>query len=154
MYSILLTTHSIFRWLVLASLIYALYRSYHGLLKKSSYTNFDDRIRHTTATILHIQFVIGLWLYFVSPIVDYFLKNFQGAIHQRDVRFFAMEHSTMMFIAVIVISIGSSMAKRRQTDQKKFKTIAIWFTIGLIIILLSIPWGFSPFTSRPYFRTF
>jgi hypothetical protein len=60
----------------------------------------------------------------------------------------------MMLIAVAVISIGSSSAKRKNTDQAKFKTIAIWFTIGLLIVLGSIPWPFSPLVSRPYWRMF
>ena len=65
-----------------------------------------------------------------------------------------MEHVTMMVIAVAVITIGSMSAKRKETDKEKFKTIAIWYTIGLVIIFLSIPWAFSPFTSRPYLRGF
>jgi hypothetical protein len=154
MYAFLLTTHSLFRWLVLVSLLYALYRSYTAWVTKRNYTKFDDTVRHTTATICHVQFLIGLWLYWISPIVGYFLDNFKSAVHERDLRFFGMEHITMMFVAIVVVSIGSSMAKGKQTDEAKFKTIAIWYTVGLIIIFLSIPWSFSPFTSRPYFRAF
>lgn len=98
------------------------------------FTLFDDKVRHTTATISHIQLVIGVLLYFVSPVVDYFLHYFPSAIHERDIRFFGMEHSTMMFLAIVVITIGSSGAKRRQADKTKFKTIAITYTIGLLII--------------------
>jgi hypothetical protein len=98
--------------------------------------------------------LIGLWLYLISPLVGYFLDNFKSAVHERDLRFFGMEHITMMLVAVVVVSIGSSTAKRKQTDEGKFKTMTIWYTAGLIIIFLSIPWNFSPFTSRPYFRTF
>ncbi|MEJ7740420.1 MAG: hypothetical protein WKF97_23625 [Chitinophagaceae bacterium] len=65
-----------------------------------------------------------------------------------------MEHITMMLTAIIVITIGSAKTKRKSTDQEKFKTMATWFTIGLLIILTSIPWPFSPLTSRPFFRPF
>ncbi|GAB3173592.1 hypothetical protein GCM10027291_30180 [Telluribacter humicola] len=98
--------------------------------------------------------MLGLGLYFISPIIDYFLHNFWDAIHQREIRFFGMEHSSMMIAAVVVITIGSAKAKRRQTDAEKFRTMAIWFAIGLFIILTSIPWSFSPLTSRPNFRAF
>jgi hypothetical protein len=67
-------------------------------------------------------------------------------------RFFGMEHITMMVIAIVIITIGSAKVKRQPTDQQRFKTMAIWFTIALMIIFSSIPWQFSPFTSRPYFR--
>ena len=86
--------------------------------------------------------------------MDYFMKNFKEAVHQKDIRFFGMEHSIMMVVAIVLITIGSVIAKRKSTDQDKFKTVAIWFTIGLIIILISIPWTFSPFVSRPNFRSF
>ena len=111
-------------------------------------------VRHWTATIAHIQLIIGLWLYAVSPITNYFINNSQEAIHLREIRFFGMEHSLMMLIAIIVITIGSVKAKRQSTDTEKFKTMAIWFTVGLLIILSSIPWQFSPLTSRPHFRAF
>jgi hypothetical protein len=100
------------------------------------------------------QFLIGLALYAFSPMVRYFLFNFGTAVHQRDARFFGMEHITMMFIAVAVISTGSIKAIKKETESEKFRTIAIWFSVGLLIIFLSIPWEFSPFSRRPYFRMF
>jgi hypothetical protein len=154
MYSFLLALHSLVRWFVLAALLLALYRAYRGWLGHRPYTRLDDTIRHGSATILHIQFMLGVILYFISPIVDYFLKNFNVALHERQIRFFGMEHSSMMFLAVVLVSVGSSLAKRRNTDAKKFKTMAIWFTIGLLVILSSVPWAFSPLISRPYFRGF
>ena len=154
MYSTLLASHSLVRWLVLASLLFALFRAYHGWFSKRAFTPFDNSVRHWTATIAHIQLVLGLYLYFVSPITDYFLHHFKEAVHLREIRFFGMEHSLVMFIAITLITIGSAKAKRKQTDLEKFKTIAIWFSIGLLAILSSIPWAFSPLTSRPNFRPF
>jgi hypothetical protein len=153
MYHFLIVAHSLFRWLVLISLLYAIYRAYVGWFSKKVFTSLEHSIRNFASTITNIQFLIGLWLYFKSPIVDYFWNNVKVAIHERDIRFFGIEHITMMFIAVAIINTGSSLGKRRSTDKAKFKTTAIWFTIGLTIIFLSIPWHFSPFTSRPYYRT-
>ena len=154
MYITLLTIHSLLRWLVLAGLLFAIYRAYRGWLQDKTFTPFENFVRHSSVTIVHIQFLVGLFLYFVSPVVDYFLHNFKSAVHERNIRFFGMEHVTMMVIAVSVITMGSMSAKRKEGDTAKFKTIAIWYTIGLVIIFLSIPWKFSPFTSRPYFRWF
>lgn len=154
MYPTLLALHSLVRWLVLASLLYALYRAYRGWRGHRPFTKHDDLVRHTTATIAHIQLTLGLTLYFISPIVDYFVHHFKEAVHERQIRFFGMEHITMMLIAIALISVGSAKAKRKTTDRDKFKTMAIWFTIGLLVIVSSIPWAFSPLTSRPYFRGF
>lgn len=154
MYSTLLVLHSLIRWFVLASLLFAIFRAYKGWRSQKRFSKFDNSVRHWTATIAHIQLIIGLWLYFVSPIINYFLHNYNEAVHQREIRFFGMEHSLMMLIAMIVITIGSVKAKRKSTDTEKFKTMAIWFSVGLFIILTSIPWGFSPLVSRPYYRPF
>ena len=149
-----LIIHSLFRWLVLRSLIFAIYRAYSGWFSKRSFTKFDSGVRHWTASIAHIQLTIGIWLYFISPIVSYFLSNLSGAIHERTPRFFGIEHSSMMLLAVIIISIGSAKAKRRTVDLEKFKTMAIWYSTGLLIIVANIPWSFSPLISRPEFWMF
>lgn len=154
MYSTLLTLHSWVRWLVLISLVFAVYRAYTGWRSNKTFSKWDDRMRLTTTSIAHIQLTLGLWLYFVSPIVDYFLKNFITAVHMRETRFFGMEHITMMVIAVVLLTIGSVKTKRAETHQKKFKTMLIWFGIILLVIFLSIPWSFSPFTNRPLYRPF
>jgi hypothetical protein len=154
MYPTFLALHSLVRWLVLASLLFTIYRAYHGLFTKRTFSRFDNSVRHWTATIAHIQLMIGLLLYFISPIINYFLHNYTEAVRQREIRFFGMEHSLMMMIAIVVITIGSAQAKRKQTDMEKFKTMAVWFTVGLLIILTSIPWAFSPLASRPNFRPF
>lgn len=154
MYNTLLALHSLMRWLILVSLIFAIIRGYYGWLLNKPYLKFDNRVRHITATVAHIQLVIGAWLYLISPIVAYFLHHFNTAVHERTIRFFGMEHVTMMLIGIIVITIGSAKAKRKTTDREKFKTMAVWFTIALLIILSSIPWSFSPLISRPNFRPF
>jgi len=154
MYTTVLAIHSLVRWLVLASLLFAIFRAFNGWSSKRSFSRVDNSVRHWTATIAHIQLIFGLVLYFISPIVNYFLHNFNDAVHRREIRFFGMEHSLMMVIAIVVITIGSARAKRKLTDPEKFKTMALWFSVGLLIILSSVPWAFSPLISRPYFRPF
>jgi uncharacterized membrane protein len=154
MYAFILALHSLIRWFVLASLIFALYRAYGGWLLKKTYSKIDDRVRIITANIAHIQLTIGIWLYFISPIANYFISHFKEAVHERQIRFFGMEHITMMLIGITLITIASAKAKRKITDHEKFKTMAIWLTIALLVILSSIPWSFSPLISRPLFRPF
>lgn len=154
MYPTLLALHSLTRWLVLGSLIFAIFWSYRGWLTDKKYLQFDDLTRHIAATTAHVQLVLGIVLYFISPIVSYFLNNFNTAVHERTIRFFGMEHIAMMLTGITIITIGSFKAKRKATDKDKFKTMAIWFTIALLIILSSVPWSFSPLISRPNFRGF
>lgn len=154
MYPTLLALHSLTRWLVLISLVYAIYRAYRGQRKHLPFSKLDNTVRHVTATIAHIQLVWGLWLYIISPLTEYFRDHFSTAVHDRQFRFFGMEHSLMMLTAVTLITIGSAKAKRQATDQQKFKMMATWYTIALLVILSSVPWSFSPLISRPNFRAF
>ncbi len=154
MYTILLSIHSILRWIVLISLLFAIYRAYSGLFSKRTYTKFDNSVRSWTLIIAHIQLLEGIILYFISPLIKYFLHNFKDAVHQGEIRFYGMEHTSMMLLAIVILTIGSAKTRRKKTDANKFKTMAIWFTIGLLIILVSIPWPFSPLSGRPYFRMF
>lgn len=152
MYNVLLVIHSMVRWLVLISLVFAVYRSFIGWRQNRAFTKNDNRFRHITATLAHVQWTVGMTLYFFSPIVHYFYKNFNEAVHQREIRFFGMEHITMMALSIIALTIISIKVKRIQDDNRKFKTMFIGYSVVLLVIFLSIPWSFSPFTSRPLFR--
>ncbi|QMU30407.1 hypothetical protein [Adhaeribacter radiodurans] len=154
MYPTLLALHSLVRWLVLASLLLAIIYAYKGWFTNKQYSRSDNIIRNIATSFAHIQITIGLFLYYLSPLTTYFLHYFKDALHQREIRFFGMEHSFIMFLSLVLITIGSSKVKRLTDDKQKFKTMAIWFTIGLVLILSSIPWAFSPLVSRPYFRAF
>ena len=154
MYSTLLAIHSLIRWFVLISLMYAIYRAYKGWKTNKLFSKFDDSIRHNTATIAHVQLIFGVWIYLISPLITYFYSNFNEALHQREIRFFGMEHSIMMFTGIILLTIGSLKTRRKTIDLEKFKTMFIWYLISFLVIITSIPWKFSPLISRPYFRYF
>ncbi len=154
MFATLLAIHSLLRWFILASIVYSIFLAFRGWFRNRPFTSYDHWVRIITVSFVHIQLIIGVWLYFISPIVAYFLKNFSESLHQTQLRFFGMEHITMMLIGISLVTIGSSKARRKKTDKEKFKVIAIWYSIALVIIFTSIPWAFSPFTSRPYFRMF
>lgn len=150
----LLALHSLLRWLIVIALLLCVFRAFQGWLVKKNYLKIDQYLNVLTLVFLYAQLVLGLILYFKSAFVDYFLNNFKEAIHMRDFRFFGMEHITAMCISIVLITMGYAKMKEKETDQEKFKTLAFWFTFGLIILWLSIPWSFSPFTSRPDFRPF
>lgn len=152
MYEVLLRLHSFTRWLVLLSLVFAIVIAYKGWIGKKPFTVLANKVRHITATVSHVQLLLGLLLYFISPLVQYFLTYFKEAVHQREYRFFGMEHISMMVIAITLITIGSSSAKRKTGDTVKYKIMALWFTAALLVIISSIPWPFSPAVSRPWIR--
>lgn len=148
----LLVVHSFLRWLVLASLLYAIVNAFFRWRSGASYKKGDNLARVLAVIISHTQLVVGLSLYFISPIVSYFWQNFSTAVHERHIRFFGMEHIVVMIAAVAVLTIGSAKSKRKATDAQKHRTVYVWFTVALLLILSSIPWAFSPLVSRPWLR--
>lgn len=154
MYTFTLALHSLNRWAVLISLILICVTSFLGWKRQLAFDRKNGILQTITLSLAHLQLVIGLYLYFISPISNYFLSHFSEAVHERELRFFGMEHILVMLLAIILITIGSSKVKKATADVQKFKLQFIWFGIGLLLILSSIPWSFSPLISRPLFRLF
>lgn len=137
MYSGLLHAHSGLRWFVLIFLIVAIANAF-SKKKSDVWTPKDKKLSAMTMGMVHLQFVIGLVLYFISPKVS----HTEGFMQNSVLRFYAVEHIAMMIIAIALISIGHSKAKKAATDSKKFGAIATFYLIGLLIMLASIPWPF------------
>jgi NADH:ubiquinone oxidoreductase subunit 2 (subunit N) len=132
---ILVRAHSGLRWVVLGLLVYAIF---NALRKKDFYAKSDRMLNMFAMVSLHIQLVIGLILYFTSEKVK-FVDGWMGDSIRR---FYGMEHILLMVIAIVLVTIGHAKAKRATESAKKHKTILIFYAIGLILIIASIPWPF------------
>jgi len=152
MHQFFLHIHSYWRWLVLVSMLIIVLKSIIGYKSNSDYNSKDATLRKVTVSILHIQFILGSIIYSFSPLVKTFFKNISENIHEREIRFFAIEHSLMMLIAIVIVTIGAVKVKKQPDIKLQHKTTYVWFSIALIIILLNIPWEFSPLVNRPSFR--
>ena len=140
-YELILVMHDITRWLVLVVGIYAVVRAFLGWLGKKPWVKADHSAGVSFTSILDIQVLLGLVLYFVSPITTSGLRNFGDAMKVADVRFFLVEHSLIMVIAVILAHIGSAQAKKAASDLQKHRRAALWFLGALVLILAIIPWN-------------
>jgi len=140
--------------MVLLSLLLSIGKAYMGYTGNKPFSKTDNALRHWTATIAHIQLMLGVVLYIKSPLVQYFWNDTSTAVQYTEPTFFALYHFILMSVAVVLITIGSALAKRGATDKKKYKTMLTWFTITLLIIFIAIPWNFLPWISRPYIRIF
>lgn len=133
--------HSGLRWLVLIALIIAIVNAIGKTSGKVSFTDKDKKIGLFALIFTHIQLLIGLVLYFTSPKVV-----FSGEAMKSDVlRFFLVEHSLLMLVAVVLITIGYSRSKKAVEAGKKFKSVLIFYLIGLILMLAGIPWPFMDY---------
>lgn len=148
LYPFLKDTHSILRWVVLLTALWALARVWVGLLKNSDWSKKDRIAGVAFTSALNLQFLIGIVLYGISPLTKAAMANFGAAMKDGMLRFYAVEHPTMMFLAVVLAQVGFSLSKRHGTDRGKFLRAAIFYTIAFVLILASIPWPFSKY-ARP-----
>ncbi len=150
----LLSLHSLFRWLLSAALVTTLFRAFIGYKKALPFGKDINALRHWTATMAHVQLIIGITLYGQSPVTKYFWNNFNTAKHNTDNLFFGLIHILLMLAAITILTIGSATAKRKAVDADKYKTILLWYSVALVVLLAAIPWPFSPLAQRPLLRPF
>lgn len=135
------TIHSYWAYLVLAILILAVLNAITGLTSKREFKDKDLRLSLFTLIVSHIQLLIGLATFYLSEKYDVMKELGMGvAMKNTELRKIIIEHPIMMIIAIVLITMGWSKHKKKNSDTAKFKTIAIFYTIALILVLSRIPW--------------
>ncbi len=131
---ILVILHSLNRFVLLALLLVVLYKSLMGWLNKSAYTNADDKLSLGLFISTHTQLLLGLILYFISPVVI-----FSGASMKDSVaRYWLVEHITGMLIAIVLITMARITAKKLSDSTAKHKRLFVFNAIALVIVLAII----------------
>ncbi len=142
MYDTIQTLHSYWAYLVLLILVLATFNALFKTFGDKEYEAKDFRISLFTLIVSHIQLLIGLILYFVSPRLSLFSESGMGEIMKDSVnRLYLVEHPLVNIIAVALITIGYSKHKKKLTSKAKLKTISIFYTIALVLFLSRIPWS-------------
>jgi len=137
MYNGLLHAHSGLRWIALFLIIATIIISFTS--KNKPYSATEKKLGLFSLISVHIQLIIGFILYLgVSPKITFP----EGFMKDPILRFLHMEHLVGMLLAIALITIGYSKAKRKTEDSAKRKTIRTFFILGLVIILAMIPWPF------------
>ena len=140
MYDFILKAHSGWAYVALIVLVIAVVNALIGLSAKNPFTAKDKRISMFALIGAHVQFVFGLLLYFVSPNGLAKIKAVGMSGMSSIDRLLALEHPLVNLIAIILITVGWSKHKRA-ADESKFKSIAIFYSLGLVFLLSRIPWA-------------
>jgi len=142
MYTGFLHLHDTLRWLVLLSLLTTVVKYLAGWLGNQSWKKTDNLLSIILTSLMDVQLLTGLVLYFfLSPVTKLALSDFGAAMKDPGLRFYAIEHFLMMLIAVVLVHIGRAKSKKAKTDSAKFKTASIFFLLAFAIILSAIPWS-------------
>jgi len=130
--------HSYLAYLVLLGILISIILAVAGNSQNRPFTDSDRKKALLGLIPTHLQWVIGLILYFVSPLG---LSNFSGDnMGDSTARLYMLEHPLMMILGVILTTVGYAKAKRSVGDRKGFRNIYIFYGIALILFLSRIPW--------------
>jgi len=154
-YTLFLTLHNLSRWLVIVFAGLALYWAYSGWFKKQEWTRSADRAGILFTSIIDLQLLLGLVLYFLfSPATPPLFANFSAAMKSPYNRFFGLEHVAVMVVALILAHATRAAFRRVKDPVTRHRNTAIGFTLTLLVILAAIPWPFMANVARPWFRLF
>lgn len=141
MYIFLNEVHHYLSWVVLLSMIYALWRSWSGMLGKKNWTIPDGRTSLWVTILIDVQVLTGIILYgFLSPLTRAAFMDFGAAMGNSMLRFYAVEHILVMVIALILVHVGRVKMKKRTDGPGRHKISAIFLTLAFLLILSRIPW--------------
>ena len=137
MYEFIQKFHSGWAYLALLVLVVAVVNSLIGMFSKKEFTAKDRKIALFGLIGIHTQLLIGLILYFASPLG---FASF-GQMSDKALRLTSLEHPLINIIGIALITIGWSKHKKLTTSESKFKTFSIFYGLGLLLILSRIPWS-------------
>jgi predicted acyltransferase len=140
MYTGLQHAHSGLAYLALLAIILVILWSLVGALSGREFQEKDRKIALIAFILCHIQLLVGLILYFVSPL-GYSLLSSGGAMADATARLTALEHPVINILAIVLISVGFIRAKKLESSKAKFRSIYMLYAVGLVLILSRIPWG-------------
>ena len=140
MYTGLQHTHSGLAYLALLALVLVIIWALVGALSGRDFQEKDRKIALIAFILCHIQLLVGLILYFVSPL-GYSLLAGGGAMADATARLTALEHPLINILAIVLVSIGFIRAKKLESSTAKFRSIYMMYAVGLVLILSRIPWA-------------
>jgi len=142
MYTGIQHLHSFLTYLVILGLALSIIAALVGHFSGKPFTDRDRKLALTGLIPAHLQWMVGLLLYFFSPMG---LSSLSGqAMSNSLLRLYTVEHPVMMILAVVLITIGFARAKRLDDSKKQFLNIWVFYLIGLVFILSRIPWAAWP----------
>ena len=134
--------HNTLRWLILLSIAVTIFKYLTGWLGKQPWKKIDNILGIVFTSLMDLQLLIGLSLYFfLSPVTKMAMSDFGAAMKDDTLRFYAVEHISIMVIAVTLVLVGRAKSKKAKTDVDKFRIASIFFLAALVLILAGIPWS-------------
>lgn len=139
MHTLLATLHSYNRYLILAALLFVLFRAFSGWLTRRPYEKIDNTASLVLVSLAHLQLLIGLIMWgFTSSWTQTAFANMGLAMKDPNQRYWAVEHLVAMLIAIVLIQLGRTFAKKTPDQTAKHRKTAIYTAIAALIIVVTL----------------
>ncbi|MBD1393624.1 cytochrome B [Mucilaginibacter glaciei] len=140
-YSFFKYFHSGFRYFVIIVVLLAIISAFAGWFGKKQYTEANRKTNLIAMILFHTQLLIGLVLYFLSPFVVFAKTTMKDPM----ARYWTVEHITMMIFAIVLVTIGHAKSKRITLPVGKHRTIAIFYSLAFLVVVVAIIQSHRPF---------
>ena len=150
MYTAVLTIHSWLRWIAILTGVGATLAALRN--PSSGDDSVADRWGLFMMMALDTQMLLGLVLYLaLSPFTTEAMRDFGAAMKAPQLRFWAVEHITMMMLAVILAHVGRVLARKAKTPAAKRTRMLVCFGLSTLLMIAGTPWPGTA-NGRPLFR--
>lgn len=139
-YRLMLGIHSWNRWIVLILALALLFVAWKSWLGRSQDKSGTMKTSVLFIIALDIQLLLGIVLLFVSPIVASLFQDPGSSMSQPSLRFFGVEHVTLMLLATVMAHVGRVLLKKTADPVAANRKAAIFFTVALLLMLAGVPW--------------
>ena len=151
MYTVVLILHSWLRWAVLVSGLLAVV----GLISSRSKPDDMPKAEKWVSFFmmgLDTQLLLGLLLYLVlSPNTKAIFGDFGAAMRDGVARFWAVEHISLMLVAVVLVHVGRVLGSKAALQAAGRSRLLTCVVIAWLAILAATPWP-GMRAGRPLFR--
>lgn len=151
MYTTVLLLHSWNRWIVLLLGIVAVVGAFANISRRAPWSQGNDRAALFFMIFADIQLLLGVSLFAITPWLHMFASAPGSAMGNETVRYWTMEHGFGMIVAIAFAHVGRVSIRRKTDPLAKNRSAAIWLTLAVVIMLLTLPWPFMPY-GRPLIR--
>ncbi len=140
MYNFILGLHNLLRWVIIALLVINIIRHFTAIQKP--FSGIDKKLGLWLMIAAHIQLVLGLFEWFAGAYgLHGFINNGASEVMQNGTeRFFAVEHTVSMIIAIALITIARGIFRKDIPDGKKHRRCILLYVVALVIIIAMVPW--------------
>ena len=130
---LLLTLHSIWRWVLLAAACVVVVKALVGWLGRRPFTQLDSQLGLAYTITVDIQVLLGLLLWLFGPLG---LRTLSQSMGDAELRFIVLEHPILMLIGLALAHIGRTRSRKGESPVAQHRAAFIFYGLSLVCIAL------------------